>query len=144
MILYADTSALIKRYIIEAGSDEFRQWVAAAQIVGTSRIALAEANAALARAVRMGKVSSRTAESGARLLETDWASYARLPVVERTVKYAAELAWRYGLRGYDAVHLASADLWRATLSTPVTLVAYDRQLWSVARQVGLDVLPTSL
>ena len=64
MILYADTSALIKRYILEAGSDEFRQLVAAAQIVGTSRIALAEANAALARAARMGKVSSRTAFAG--------------------------------------------------------------------------------
>lgn len=144
MILYADTSALIKRYILEAGSDEFRQWVVAAQFVGTSRIALAEANAALARAMRMGKVSSQTAEKGVRLLATDWPSYARLPVVERTVRWAAELAWRYGLRGYDAVHLASADLWQATLATPVTLVTYDKQMWSAARQAGLDTLPTSL
>lgn len=49
MILYLDTSSLVKVYIAEAGSDEVQALVASAAVVTTSRIAYPEMRAALAR-----------------------------------------------------------------------------------------------
>ncbi len=60
------------------------------------------------------------------------------------VAQAEGLAWEQGLRGYDAVHLASALLWQSSLSRPVTLATFDRQLWDAAQLVGLEVWPEAL
>jgi hypothetical protein len=73
--------------------------------------------------------------------KADWDKYMRLRVDEKTVERAEAYAWQYGLRGYDAVHLASAVLWQEALGIPVTLATYDRQLWDAAQSVGLRVLP---
>ena len=141
MNLYLDTSALIKRYIREQGTDEVNLWVAEAEITATSIITIAEANAALARAARMKNISHQTGEAAGRLLREQWPRTIKTPITERTVARAAELAWALGLRGYDAVHLASAELWQISLGIPVRLVTYDNQLAVGARQLGLDVLP---
>jgi len=141
--LYLDTSALIKRYIREQGTDEVNLWVAEAEITGTSIITLAEANAALARAARMKNISHQTGEAAGRLLRDQWPHTIKTPITEKTVARAAELAWTLGLRGYDAVHLASAELWQISLGMPVSLVTYDSQLAVGAGQLGLDVLPAN-
>lgn len=67
----------------------------------------------------------------------------RLRVDERTIERAEAYAWQFGLRGYDAVHLASAVMWQEASGEPVMLATYDRQLWEAAAQVGLQVLPES-
>jgi len=54
MILYLDTSALVKVYVEEEGSPLVQGLIAGASLVATSRIAYAEARAALARASREG------------------------------------------------------------------------------------------
>ncbi len=141
MNLYLDTSALIKRYIREQGTDEVNLWVAEAEITATSIITIAEANAALARAARMKNISHQTGEAAGRLLREQWPHTIKTPITERTVARAAEVAWALGLRGYDAVHLASAELWQISLGMPVRLVTYDSQLAVGAGQLGLDVLP---
>lgn len=141
MILYLDTSALVKRYIRETGSDELRGWLSEAELVAVSLIAYPEANAAFARAVRAKAVSRRTGEKALRLLADHWPRYLKIPVSERVTLRAAELAWSLGLRGYDAVHLASAERWQNSLGRPVVLVTYDRQLAAAGRQLGLSVQP---
>ena len=57
---------------------------------------------------------------------------------------ADDLAWQYGLRGYDAMHLAAALLWQDGLEESVTLATFDRQLWQAGRQSGLAVFPADL
>ena len=57
---------------------------------------------------------------------------------------ADELACRHGMRGYDAIHLACALLYRDGLGEPVTLATYDRLLWQAAQAEGLPVLPTTM
>ena len=52
MILYLDTSALVKQFIAEVDSRAVDQLAAAAKIVGTSIISRAEVAAALAKTVR--------------------------------------------------------------------------------------------
>ena len=57
MILYLDTSALVKLYVDEEGSLEARTVVETADAVATSRVAFAEAHAAFATAARLGRIT---------------------------------------------------------------------------------------
>ena len=141
MNLYLDTSALTKQYIREQGTEEVNRWIARADIAATSLITLAEANTAFGRAARMHIVTGQTAEEAVRLLFDQWAYYFKTPVSEKTVTRAAELAWTLGLRGYDAVHLASAELWQSALVNQVLMVTFDRQLAVGSRRIGMSVLP---
>ena len=54
MILYLDTSALVKLYVQEPGTDAVKAWVAEAEAAATSWVAYAETRAAFARARREG------------------------------------------------------------------------------------------
>ena len=142
MNIYLDTSALVKRYIAEVGSSEVAQWIAGAGLVATSLVTCAEANAAFARAVRTNSISQSVGEKAVKALAGQWPRYMKTPVAERTVSRAAELAWSMGLRGYDAIHLASAELLQSALGAPVILVTYDRQLAAAAQQIALEIRPS--
>ena len=143
MILYLDTSALVKRHIQEMGTNDVISWMRAAQTIGMSVITRAEAAAAFARMVRMSVIDKPTAESLLSEFRQHWPQYIRLRVTEITIARADAMAWEMGLRGYDAVHLASAVMWQEALQAPVTMVAYDRPLWEAAAQIGLRVLPAT-
>jgi predicted nucleic acid-binding protein len=142
MNLYLDTSALVKRYIVEIGSADVNRWIDEARLVATSVIARAEANAAFARAVRTGAVTRSNGEKAVQALATHWPKYVRTLVVENTTIRAAELAWTLGLRGYDAIHLASAEALQSTLGASIIFVTYDRQLAVSSRQIGFETWPS--
>jgi predicted nucleic acid-binding protein len=57
MILYLDTSALVKLYVEEPGSRTVRALLERAQVVSTSRVAYVEMRAGLARKLRQGELS---------------------------------------------------------------------------------------
>ncbi|HLB48129.1 MAG TPA: type II toxin-antitoxin system VapC family toxin [Anaerolineales bacterium] len=144
MIVYADASALAKRYLAEAGSAEIETLVRQADIVGTSVITRVEVSAAIAKAVRIGSLERTEAERILRAFRQHWLELGALQVTEALVAEADTLAWEHGLRGYDAVHLASALVWQEAISEPVVLAAFDRQLWDAAQKVGLSAWPESL
>jgi len=141
MNLYLDTSALVKRYVKEPGSDDARAWIRAARIKTTVIITRAEVAAALTRALRMNTISKVDYDFALSKLRSDWIDFQRLSVTERLVARADRLACEFGLRGYDAVHLAAALTWQENLDFPVTLATFDRELADAARQSGLAVLP---
>ncbi len=57
---------------------------------------------------------------------------------------AEGLAWEHGLRGCDAVQLASALTWQESVGEEIVLAAFDRQLWEAARRAGLKAWPDQL
>lgn len=144
MILYLDASALVKRYVAEEGSDEVAAAIAAARLLATAVISRAEVTAALAKAVRLKFVSRQAAATALEDFEADWPDLIRLEVSEVVVARAASVAWQQGLRGYDAVHLASAMQWQEALGDPVTVATYDRELWRGAQKSGLVPWPTDM
>jgi predicted nucleic acid-binding protein len=107
VILYIDTSSLVKLYVEEAGSDDVRGFAEAASAVTTSQVAYAEARAALARRRRERALSPRSFAAAKRAFEADWERYVVVAVTRALCREAGELAERYRLRGYDAIHLAS-------------------------------------
>jgi uncharacterized protein len=58
-------------------------------------------------------------------------------VDEQLAREAGDLAERFALRGYDAVHLASA----LSLGGPITLVTWDADLRNAAAQTGCALAP---
>lgn len=141
MNLYFDSSALIKRYFRESGTDDVGMWISNADYLATSIITIAEMNAAFARGVRMKNFSLSKAEKAVGLLQTHWPVYLKIPASEKCVHRAAELAWKLGLRGYDAVHVASAELWQDAIKTPIAFVTYDKQLVRAVQTLGITLLP---
>lgn len=144
MILYLDASALVKLYVTERGSEEIRKSVDAAVAVGTAAISRVEVSAALAKASRVGVLTRGEARAADRRFREDWPDFVRLPVTEALLERAADLAWDFGLRAYDSVQLAAAAMWREVLEAEVTLATFDRQLWTAARQAGLQAHPEDL
>jgi len=144
LICYLDSSALVKRYVLEPGTAEVERLISEADAVGTAWISLVEVVAALTKAVRLGALASEEGDSAIRSFEGDWPDLVRLQVTELLVGVAAGLARKRGLRGYDAVQLAAATLWQDNLETSVTVVTFDRQLWAAARQEGMIVRPEGL
>ena len=144
MMLYLNTSALVKRYIYEAGSELVNDLFAGARGIATGVISQAEAAAAFARAVRIGILEREHAWQALQDLRGEWRDYIRLPASEITIAKADQLAWELNLRRYDAVHLAAALTWEDTLREDVNLVTFDQQLWGTAQEVGLNVSPHSL
>ncbi|MBC7225902.1 MAG: type II toxin-antitoxin system VapC family toxin [Thermoflexales bacterium] len=143
MILYADTSALVKLFVAEEGSDATHDLFRQASLLGTSVLARAELEAALARAVRRGLIRDEDGLDARRRLEIVWPTWVRIAVDERLVARAGALAWEYGLRGYDAVHLAAALVWQERIGYPVVVATFDSELGEAARQASLEVWPAA-
>lgn len=144
MILYLDSSALVRKYVAEPGSRAVVQAIAEAQVAGTVVIARAEVAAAFAKAVRVGTLAQAEAETCLDRFRQEWPAMARIRVTEATAARADQFAWRYHLRGYDAVHLAAATLWQDALGEAVTLATFDLKLWQAAAQAGLLPYPLDL
>jgi len=144
VILYLDASALVKRYVAERGSPEVADAIAGAEVVGTSLISRAEMAAALGKAVRTEALTHETAASVLQLFRSEWPTLVRVQATEVLVARADVLAWELGLRGYDAVHLASALSWQEGLGVPVTMATFDRRLWEAAEQRGLRLFANRL
>ena len=87
MILFCDTSALVKLYIVEVGSDELKLQVQQAEAVAVCRIAWAEAYTALSRRAREVPEDAFIIEQAKSALAADWPHYVVLeidqPLVER-------------------------------------------------------------
>jgi len=87
-------------------------------MVGTGLISRAEIAAALAKAARMGALLPGEAEAALETFRVEWPDFIRIQITEALVARAASLAWQYGLRGYDAVHLAAALTWQEGRANP--------------------------
>ena len=141
MIVYADTSVLVKLFVREESSDATREMLQGAQVMGTGLLTRAELGAALARGAQRGYLSTEEALEARRRLEMVWGSWVHIAMDEGVVSRAEAMAWEYGLRGYDAVHLAAARIWQEEVEQPIILATFDSELWEAAQLVGLAVWP---
>ena len=140
MILYLDTSALVKLYVEETGSEDVRRAVEEARIISTSRVAYVEARAGISRKYREGNLSREERDQVVADLTRDWGSYFIVEVSESVTKLGGELTEEYPLRGFDAIHLASALLLRNRTRLNVSFSCFDERLKLAAQSEGLSVM----
>lgn len=137
MILYLDTSAWLKLYVDESGTQETIAAVQSAQLVAISRIAYAEARAELARVLREKRTTAAEQRKRIAALDADYAEVLKVEVSEEIVRQAGELAQSHGLRGFDAIQLASARWLARKTRKPVRLLAFDKRVNAAAQALGL-------
>jgi predicted nucleic acid-binding protein len=138
MILYLDTSALVKLFIEEAGSPEVRTAARLAGQSATSRIAYVEFLAALARREREG-LPPAVSQEIRNQFEAVWPDLVVIEVSRAITVRAAACARAHRLRAYDAVHLASAQEVHET-APDVVFACFDARLNDAAKAQGMRVL----
>lgn len=141
MTLYLDTSAAVKRYINEEWSEQLRARVRAEPQVVSSVLARIEVPAAIARSARLGGVDTVTGREALEAFIAEWPRYGRVALTDQVLALGGDVAWRRGLRGFDAAHIAAALALSNRLPTALTFATYDRSLWRAARTEGLDAWP---
>ena len=143
MILYVDSSSIVSLHLQEPGRHEtMKETIAKADFVSCSLIAYAEVRAALARASR--EPQRRPRLDNLRYQEVlldfarDWRKYVRVPTSNKLVRLAGDLADKHALRGYDAVHLASAMALGDRIPEAVAFSTWDDSLGNAAVKEGLQ------
>ena len=145
MIVYFDTSALVKRYLRETDSEKVIALINESEnLFGSVVVAQVEMSAAFQKAVRMNIASSSMATEIWNDFLDHWQSFTRLRVTVGMIERASDIAWKYGLRGYDSLHLAAALTWQELLSVMVTFAVFDRNLWLASQNAGLDSWPAGM
>jgi len=139
---YFDTSALVKRYVVEVGSSWVRGICTqqSGHTIYTSVLAQPEIVSALQRRVREGSLEAHQAQQLAQQVVEHMAqSYALVAITPPVVSQACVLLQKHPLRAYDALHLACALAVREVieqqrLSVPVFVAADDTLLTAVAAE----------
>ena len=140
MIAYFDTSALVPLIISESSSVTCgRLWNEATRVIST-RLIYPEARAALAQAERMRRLTATELGQAVQDLDAIALEISYLEITAGLAASAGDLAQTHGLRGYDAVHLASAAL---LSDDELVLVTGDRGLGAAARTIGIAVALTT-
>jgi predicted nucleic acid-binding protein len=138
LILFCDTSALVKLYVREAFTEEMLAAVATASAIAVCRIAWAEAMAALARRSRESPTDADAIATVRERLRSDWSDYAIVEVTQTLVERGGEYADTFALRAYDSVQLAAAHILSNASPEPVQFACFDRRLSNAARVLSLE------
>lgn len=138
-VAYFDSSAMVKLLVEEDGSDLASELWSAADAVAASRIAYPEVRAALAAALRTGRLDPLGRRSAEKRWETFWAATRVVELTPALARHAGRLAGEHALRGADAIHLASA----LALGQGTVVVVWDMQLRGGARRAGLRTAPVT-
>lgn len=151
MACYFDTSALVKRCVLEAGSDHVMALIATGQPIYIARITTVEMISALIRRQRTDQRATRPAGMKSPISQiisafrAEYASDAFLVVeISRPlIDEAMRMSQNHHLRGYDAVQLAAAmrvNHERAAVGAPsLVMVCADGELADAARAEKLPV-----
>lgn len=135
---YFDTSALVKRYVSEAGSLAVRRLLRSRRVVSSALLPV-EMTSALRRRRDQAALSQRTLARLLRRLEADDASWRLVPVSEEILAAARSRVLQHAVRTLDAIHLVSAEeIYREGLRLP--FVTADACQAEAARVIGLDVV----
>lgn len=136
MIYFLDTSALVKRYVAETGSEQVRRLFRRRVDIVVARITEGEAYAAIARAARKNVITNDARDQAFDQIAEDMKE-ARIVELRRVVvQLVRDLVTRWPLRGYDAVQLACALRLRAE-GAAVDLWCSDHELATAAIGEGL-------
>lgn len=134
MRVFFDTSAFVKRYVSESGTDTVLEWCDRATEIGLSGIALPEIISAFCRLRREDRITDTQYRQLKSLLLADIEDIAICDLTPAVLAQAVASLEASVLRGMDAIHIGSA----VVLQADVFISADARQREAAAR-AGLRV-----
>jgi predicted nucleic acid-binding protein len=138
MLLYLDTSALVKLYVQEAYSEVVNELQQRADVIASHQIAFVEFHAAIARRQRENDLDAPTFEALKQAFVEDWVDYLQVETDLSLLQSAAELAEVFSLRAYDSVHLAAARHLHQQAPLPLLFACFDKRLNLAAKVLGMQ------
>lgn len=133
---YFDTSALIKRYVDEAGRHQVLRLLRRHHCV-TSALSPVEFRSALRRRVTDRTIDARRVPGILKRLATDRDFWASIEVTGEVLQAAERLVATHPLRTLDAIHVASAEVFADRLAAELTFVSADARQTAVAAVLGM-------
>lgn len=127
MILFADTSALVKRYIDEAGSGTIDDLLARADVLIISSVTRIEHSSALARRLKDKSLDKKSYEIALTEFNNDFKFIEVIPFNADVETSALNFIKKHGMKTLDAIQLSSAVLSKADV-----FVTSDKKLYDIA------------
>ena len=129
MRVFFDSSAFVKRYVSETGTEAMLAWCDRASEIGLSGIALPEIVSAFCRLRREGRIDDTQYRQLKSLLLADIEDAAMCDLSPEVLARSIDSLEANVLRGMDAIHLGSA----IALKVDVFISADQRQLEAAIR-----------
>ena len=108
-MIFLDSSALVKRYIKEIGTDHVNAIFSSSPLMAASKLAYPEILSAFMRKRRADELSRSLLHSVMNKFENDWTSFFVIELSDEVLRPAKRIIEKYALKAADAVHLASAS-----------------------------------
>ncbi|MFA5241045.1 MAG: type II toxin-antitoxin system VapC family toxin [Sulfuricella sp.] len=134
MRVFFDTSAFVKRYVSETGTDAVLEWCDRATEIGLSGIALPEIISAFCRLHREDKITGTQYLQLKSLLLADIEDAAVCDLAPVVLGHAISALETSVLRGMDAIHIGSAVALKADV-----FISADTRQCEAATRAGLRV-----
>src|ERR1019366_8479834 len=119
MIVFMDTSALLKLYVPEEESDDIDAMVNSNAEIVVSSVAYVEIHSAMGRRRREGSLKINEMDKLLGDFETHWFEFGKVPLDDVILKRAGTLCLKHPIRALDAIQLASALHVRNQLEEPI-------------------------
>lgn len=139
MILYLDTSAILKRYFQESFSEEVSAKWKQSEMIVTSSVAYAETMATISRKQKEADIDNKVIQKTIQAFQMDWSGFIRVEVTDDLNEYINNVLQKHPLRGFDAIHLASALVIYEKFPRTFFFACFDQRLNQTAR---LESLPS--
>lgn len=137
MILFADSSALVKLYVDEPGSAQVAAHAAAANALAVCRVTWVEVMSALARRAREQPQAAVALAAARQRFKLDWGRLAVLEVTPALVELAGDYTQALALRAYDSVQLATLVTLHKRMDEEVQFACFDDRLVKAAEVLGV-------
>jgi predicted nucleic acid-binding protein len=135
MRIFFDTSAFVKRYVNEAGTEQVLAWCDRATEVGLSGIVLPEIISSFCRLRRENKMTEREYLQLKAFLLADIEDIAICDLTPLVLAQSIACLESNTLRGMDAIHIGSAIVLKADL-----FISADKKQLKAAMNAGLQVI----
>ena len=139
-MIYFDSSALIKRYLREAGTEAVNSIIGIEKIISSSKLTYPETLSAFMRKLRTGEIEKKPFQTAVEQFENDWKYLLVVEFHDELLPIIKGLMVEYPLKGADSVHLSSAIWLERTAREKVTFVASDDNLLKAARAERLKTI----
>lgn len=134
MRLFFDSSAFVKRFVAEKGSDEVETLCLNASVIALSSICFPEIISAMNRRLREKSITRKDYRLIKNRMIEEFEDIEIINIVPEVISKSVSLLEKNNLRTLDALHIASANAWKCDL-----FVSADKRQIMAAKKSGLKV-----
>ena len=135
MNLFADSSALAKRYVADEKSEDLDKLLQRSTNLAVSVLCLPEIVSALCRRRRERSITPAQYVAAKNALDGDLADAAIIQITDQVLLESILLLQSNPLRASDAIQISSAKAWRAD-----AFVSADARQCAAAKATGLEII----